>query len=174
TTIHNLRRITRLPEPHFEPISIPELLGETLSLVEPQIQRTDIKVSLDTKAKMPLLYADRERVQTALFNLIQNSLEAMPGGGMIIVSAFPVPDRHAIALSVKDTGFGISPELMERVCEPFFSTHGDEGMRGLGLSIVQDIVKIHGGEIEIKSSPDDGSEIVMYFPLIENSGENAD
>jgi len=174
TTIHNLRRATRLPEPHFEPISIPELFGETLSLVEPQLQRTDIKVSVDTEAKMPLLYADRERVQTALFNLIQNSLEAMPGGGMIIVSAFSVPDRHAIALSVKDTGFGISPELMERICEPFFSTHGDEGLRGLGLSIVQDIVKIHGGEIEIKSSPDDGSEIVMYFPLIENSGEITD
>jgi len=172
TTIQNLRRATRLPEPHFEPISIPELVSETLSLVDPQLQRADIKVSVETEANMPLFYADRERVQTALFNLIQNSLEAMPAGGKVIVSAFSVPPRHAVAISIRDTGFGISPELMGRVCEPFFSTHSDEGMRGLGLSIVQDIVKIHGGEIEIKSQPDDGSEIILYFPLVEAHGEN--
>lgn len=171
-TIQNLRRATRLPEPHFEPISLPELVSETLSLVDPQLQRADIKVSVETEANLPLLYADRERVQTALFNLIQNSLEAMPAGGKVIVSAYSVPPRHAVAISIRDTGFGISPELMERVCEPFFSTHADEGMRGLGLSIVQDIVKIHGGEIEIKSQPDDGSEIILYFPLVEAHGEN--
>ena len=172
TTIQNLRRATRLPEPHFELIAIPELFSETLSLVDPQLQRADIKVSVETEANMPLFYADRERVQTALFNLIQNSLEAMPAGGVVIVSAFSVPQRHAVAISIRDTGFGISPELMERVCEPFFSTHADEGMRGLGLSIVQDIVKIHGGEIEIKSQPDDGSEVILYFPLVEAHGEN--
>jgi signal transduction histidine kinase len=55
---------------------------------------------------------------------------------------------------------------MERVCEPFFSTHKDEGLRGLGLSIAQDIVKIHGGQVEIKSSPDEGSEVILYFPLV--------
>jgi signal transduction histidine kinase len=170
-TIQNLRRATRLPEPHFELISIPELISETLSLVDPQLKRADINVSMKTETNMPLFYADRERVQTALFNLIQNSLEAMPAGGMVIVSAFSVPARHAVAISIRDTGFGISPELMERVCEPFFSTHADEGMRGLGLSIVQDIVKIHGGEIEIKSQPDDGSEIILYFPLVEKYGE---
>ena len=167
TIIQNVRRATRLPEPHFEAISIPELLNETLSLIEPQLQRPDIKVVLDTEASIPLLYADRDRIQTALFNLIQNGLEAMPGGGIITISAFTVPQRQAIAISVQDTGFGIPPEIMERVCEPFFSTHKDEGMRGLGLAIVQDIVKTHGGQIEIKSTPDKGSEITLYFPLVD-------
>ena len=167
TIIHNVRRATRLPEPHFEIISIPELLNETLSLIEPQLQGPDIKVTLDMEANIPPLYADRDRIQTALFNLIQNGLEAMPGGGTITVSAFTVPQRQAIALSVRDTGFGISPEIMEKVCEPFFSTHKDEGMRGLGLAIVQDIVKTHGGQIEIKSTPDAGSEIILYFPLVD-------
>ncbi len=173
TTIQNVRRATRLPEPHFEVISIPELFGDTLSLVEPQLQRANITVSLHTEPNIPLLYADRDRLQTALFNLIQNGLEAMPRGGALALSAYTVPERHALALSVKDSGCGISPTVMERVCEPFFSTHQDEGMRGLGLSIVQDIVKIHGGQVEIKSLPEEGSEIILYFPMVDLSGEQA-
>lgn len=167
TVIQNVRRATRLPEPHFEALSIPDLFSETFSLVEPQLQRADIQVSVSVEANIPRLYADRDRVQTALFNLIQNAQEAMPEGGKITISAYTAPHRHALALSVRDMGYGISPDLMEMVCEPFFSTHKDKGLRGLGLSIVQDIAKIHGGHVEIKSSPDEGSEIILYFPLVD-------
>jgi signal transduction histidine kinase len=73
-----------------------------------------------------------------------------------------------VAITVRDNGPGIPPELLARVCEPFFSTHMDEGLRGLGLAIVQDIVKIHGGKIEMQSSPDEGTQIVLYFPIVEN------
>ena len=69
---------------------------------------------------------------------------------------------------MQDTGKGIPPELMERVCEPFFSTHQEEGgMRGLGLAIVQDIVKMHGGRIAIESHPGEGTTIVLTFPAAE-------
>ena len=174
TVIQNVRRATRLPEPHFEALSIPDLFSETFSLVEHQLQRAHIHVSVSVEENIPPLYADRDRVQTALFNLIQNAQEAMPEGGKITISAYQAPSLHSIALSVRDTGFGISPELMDKVCEPFFSTHKDEGLRGLGLSIVQDIVKIHGGQIEMKSSPDEGSKIILYFPLADAvPGEDA-
>ena len=66
-----------------------------------------------------------------------------------------------------DTGSGIPPELMERICEPFFSTHQEEGMRGLGLAIVQDIVKMHGGRIAIESRSHEGTKIVLTFPAAE-------
>jgi len=171
TTIQNVRRATRLPEPHFEVINIVELLNDTLSLVEPQLQRGNIQVAMQAAEIIPLLYADRDRVQTALFNLIQNAIEAMPGGGQMKVSVFTVPARRVLAISVQDSGTGISPEVLERVYEPFFSTHRDEGIRGLGLSIVQDIVKAHGGQIEIQSRPDVGSEITLYFPLAETPAE---
>jgi signal transduction histidine kinase len=55
---------------------------------------------------------------------------------------------------------------MERICEPFFSTHQEEGMRGLGLAIVQDIVKMHGGRMEIKSAPGKGTKVVLCFPAV--------
>jgi signal transduction histidine kinase len=167
TVIQNVRRATRLPEPHFEATSVSELLNETLTLVEPLMQKSGIQLMVHVDENTPLLYVDRYRVQTALFNLIQNALEAMPDGGNITIAASGVPQNHTIAITVQDNGPGIPPELMQRVCEPFFSTHTDEGLRGLGLAIVQDIVKIHGGRIEIKSNPHEGTQIILYFPVVD-------
>jgi signal transduction histidine kinase len=76
------------------------------------------------------------------------------------------PERQAIALTVSDTGSGIPPEMMERIYEPFFSTHPGEGIRGLGLAIVQDIVKAHAGSIEIESLPGEGTTITLFFPIV--------
>ena len=169
TVIQNVRRATRLPEPHFEAISVPELLNETIPLVEPLIQKSGVHLTVNVDENIPPLHVDRYRVQTALFNLIQNALEAMPDGGCITIAASTAPSKGAIAITIKDNGPGIPPEILQRVCEPFFSTHTDEGLRGLGLAIVQDIVKIHGGQIEIKSSPNEGTQIILYFPVIDTA-----
>jgi two-component system NtrC family sensor kinase len=166
TVIQNVRHATRLPEPHFEVVTVPELLNETLPLVEPLMQKSGIQLIVNVDENIPVLHVDRYRVQTALFNLIQNALEAMSGGGKIIVSASVESQTQTVAIKVQDDGPGIPPEILERVCEPFFSTH-TEGLRGLGLSIVKDIVKIHGGHIEIKTSSDEGTQIILYFPFVE-------
>ncbi len=169
TVIQNVRHATRLPEPHFEAVTVYDLLNETIPLVEPLMQRSGAELDVNVGENIPILHVDRYRVQTALFNLIQNALEAMSGGGKITVTASAPPDNSTVAITVQDNGPGIPPELLERVCEPFFSTHTDEGLRGLGLAIVQDIVKVHGGQIEIKSSPHEGTQVVLYFPVIETS-----
>jgi two-component system NtrC family sensor kinase len=167
TVIQNVRRATRPPEPHFEAVEVPELLNETLTLVDPLMRKAGIELTVHLDEKIPRINADRYRIQTALFNLIQNAMESMPEGGLITVFAQADRERREVSLTVKDTGKGIPPELMERVCEPFFSTHQEEGMRGLGLAIVQDIVKIHGGRIAIESPPGDGTRIVLTFPAAE-------
>ena len=115
------------------------------------MRKAGIGLQVHLDEKIPQINADRYRVQTALFNLIQNAMEAMPEGGTDHGIRQSDPERREVALTVHDTGIGIPPELMERICEPFFSTHQEEGLRGLGLAIVQDIVKIHGGHIGIES-----------------------
>jgi len=167
--ITNIRRATRPPEPHFEALSVQDLFGETSALVEPLIQKTGVSLTVKIEEGMPSLYVDRYRTQTALFNLIQNALEVMPGGGHIHLSACSVPERNAAALSVRDEGPGIPPELREKVFEPFFSTHAEEGLRGLGLAIVQDIVRMHGGELELQSRPGEGTQVILYFPVVEKA-----
>jgi len=166
TVMQNVRRATRLPEPHIEGANVSDLLNETLSLVEPLMQQAGVDIDMQVETDIGRIYVDRHRVQTALLNLIQNAVEAMPEGGRIVLSAYTAPEKHAIAISVQDTGDGISPELLARVCEPFFSTHADEGLRGMGLAIVQDIIKAHGGHFDIDSTPHEGTTITLYFKIV--------
>jgi signal transduction histidine kinase len=162
--IQNVRRATRLPDPHFEILTIQKILNETLPLVEPLMQKSDVILSVNMDTGIAPLYVDRYRIQTALFNIIQNSLEAMQQGGKITVQAQDMPQERMVAITITDTGLGMHQEMLDKACEPFYSSHKEEGMRGLGLAIVRDIVKAHGGKMEIKSSPGKGTAIILYLP----------
>ena len=167
--IQNVRKATRLPEPHFEVLTVQQVFSETLPLVEPFIQKSKVKLSVNLEAGIKSLYVDRYRIQTALMNIIQNALEAMPQAGEIIISAQNILPDHQVVIKIEDTGTGMSPDTMEKACEPFFSTKQFEGMRGLGLAIVRDIVKTHGGRMEINSSPDKGTSIILYLQAFRES-----
>ncbi len=166
--IQNVRRATRLPKPHFEILTIQQILSETLPLVEPLMQKANVTMDVNIDASIPPLYLDRYRIQTALFNIIQNALEAMPAGGTIIVLAQAVPVQRLVSIKISDTGHGMSREMLDKACEPFYSSHKDDGMRGLGLAIVRDIVKAHGGKMEIESTQEEGTSILLYFPAADD------
>ncbi|KUG21810.1 hypothetical protein ASZ90_008430 [hydrocarbon metagenome] len=163
--IQNVRKATRLPEPHFEVLTVQQILSETLPLVEPFMQKNKVKMKVNINEKVKPLYVDRFRIQTALMNLIQNALEAMPEGGEINISAENLSSKNFESIIISDTGVGMAPDMVEKVCEPFFSTRQDEGMRGLGLAIVRDIIKVHGGTMEIKSVQGQGTSIILNLPI---------
>lgn len=165
--IQNVRRATRLPEPHFETVPVQDLLNETLPLIDPLVQKSGVQLLVKADPLIHPLFGDRFRMQTALLNLIQNAVEAMPGGGTIVISASAVPVCASVSISVSDNGPGIPAQLMDKIFEPFFSTHSEDGLRGLGLAIVHDIVKGHGGQVEIQSGPDSGTKVTLYFPLVD-------
>jgi len=164
--IQNVRRATRLPEPHFELLTLEDIFSETLPLIEPLMAKNLVNIDVRLDAKDQPFYADRHRLQTAILNIIQNSLDAMPGGGDIRIAAGPAEKRF-MKISISDTGRGIDPDVLNRVCEPFFSSHQEEGMRGLGLAIVQDIVKAHGGRLDIESRAQLGTTVHIYLRLPE-------
>jgi signal transduction histidine kinase len=170
SVIQNVRRATRPPEPHFEALSVQDLFNETLPLAEPLMQQSGIVLHVQEDPGLPQIYADRYRLQTALFNLLQNAAEAMPAGGEVTVSTFAEATENTVAIRVRDNGPGIEEKIMSKICEPFFSTHTEEGMRGLGLAIVQDIMKIHSGRIDIRSRPGEGAEVTLFFPMITTPG----
>jgi len=163
--IQNVRKATRLPDPHFEVLTLQNILSETLPLVEPLTRQSNVVVSTHIDTAIQSLYVDRYRIQTALLNIIQNSLEAMPQGGKINISAEGVEQNRIVAITIQDTGAGIPPDMIDKACEPFFSTRKNEGLRGLGLAIVRDIIKTHGGKMEIKSPPGKGTAVILYLPV---------
>jgi two-component system NtrC family sensor kinase len=162
--IQNVRYATRLPEPHFEILTIGHILSETLPLVDALMQKAKVTINVNVDDNIPPLYLDRYRIQTVFFNIIQNALEAMPAGGRIVFSAEAVPAQRLVSVKVSDTGHGMSREMLDKACEPFYSSHKDDGMRGLGLAIVRDIVKAHGGKMEIESTEEEGTSILLLLP----------
>jgi signal transduction histidine kinase len=96
-------------------------------------------------------------------NLVGNAIDAMPAGGTLSVDVRRVEDVGRF--SVRDSGVGMTPEVVKRIFEPFFSTKGEKG-NGLGLSIVEGIVRRHGGQISVNSAPGSGSEFRVELPAI--------
>ena len=114
--------------------------------------------------------ADLTQLEQVIINLAVNACDAMPHGGKLFfatrdVSAPPgMPDGPYVLLAVRDTGTGMSPEIMQRIFEPFYTTK-DTGT-GLGLSTVYGIVKQHGGEIVVRSEPTAGTTFEIYLPRL--------
>jgi signal transduction histidine kinase len=113
-----------------------------------------------------------------LMNLALNARDAMPGGGRLVLSTRnvtlapgtrpPVPEippGDYVRLVVKDSGTGMSPEVLEHVFEPFFTTKPQGAGTGLGLSTVYGIVKQGGAWLGVQSTPGEGSEFRIWFPL---------
>ena len=164
--IRNVRRATRLPGPHFESIKASDLLDDIRLLLEPLIQQADVRISVDVSDDLPDLYIDRYRMQSALFNLVQNAMEAVGRAGEIRLSACRETGQNGVAISVCDNGPGIPSDIRERIFEPFISGRpSGNGLCGLGLAIVKDIVSIHGGDIRIESRHDgSGTRFTLLLP----------
>jgi len=106
-------------------------------------------------------WGDRTLLRQALTNLVSNAQQAMPGGGQVTLGARRGED--GIELSVSDEGVGIPEELQSRVFDLHFTTKDDGS--GIGLAVVQQIVRLHGGRIRLRSSPGQGTQVTLLLPV---------
>ncbi|HEX2188888.1 MAG TPA: ATP-binding protein [Longimicrobiaceae bacterium] len=157
--VEGLLSFARPPVSLPEPVELPELLGQSVGLVAARARGQRVSVALDVPPVLSL-HADPNQLKQVLLNVFLNALQAMPDGGELRVSA--APRGRAVELRVADTGPGIAPEHLDRVFDPFFTTR-PEGT-GLGLSICYGIVERHGGEMEVRSEPGSGTEVVVRLP----------
>ncbi|MBN1993613.1 MAG: response regulator [Anaerolineae bacterium] len=144
-----------------------QLLRETLILVSKQLQRQQIETALALGSDLPPLLVVPDQIKQVFLNLILNAIDAMPDGGRLSLTTRHLPADNLAAATLADTGRGISPEILNRIYEPFFSTK--EAGTGLGLSISYSIVEAHGGRIEVESKPGAGSTFTVYLPVKDNA-----
>lgn len=115
---------------------------------------------------LPPLFADKTRVMQIMINLLTNSIKYTPQGGNVTVSALAEPE--SLRLSVTDTGIGIPQQHLDRVTEPFYQVEPDvshsHGGTGLGLALVREMVILHGGRLEIRSQPGQGTTVTVILP----------
>jgi len=165
--VHRLDRIitqflraVRPSLPDRKPVEMTRMLDETLELMKHDISNRRILVERTTAKHVPPVPADETQVKQAFFNIIKNALQAMESEGILKITT-EVTSRF-VSVCFEDNGPGISSENLGTIYEPYRTTK-EEGS-GLGLMIVQRILRDHGGEIEISSTPDRGTAFTLHFP----------
>jgi len=150
----------RPSSPVLERVNVNEVIEGVISLVGYQMKENDIVLRMNLSPKAEIM-ADRDHLRQLFLNLILNAIQAMPQGGELRIET-RLSDGMLIT-RIKDTGMGIPKPVMDRIFEPFFTTK-EEGI-GLGLSIVDRIVKEHNGKIEVESAPGEGTEFRVYLQI---------
>jgi two-component system sensor histidine kinase PilS (NtrC family) len=153
---------TRVPAAPDSPVDLRELIGEAVTLLRnsPEVGH-EHSVEFEADEGPHNCLADRDKIAQVFWNLARNALEAMPGGGRLVVRLASRGDE--VVLSVRDEGCGLAREEQRRIFEPFRS--GTSMGTGLGLAIVYRIVREHRGDIIVRSVPARGTEFEIHLPL---------
>jgi len=161
TILKQFLQAIRPTQPERDPLQLHDLLRETLTLLEPELEERHVKVGLDLAENTPLLQLDGNQIKQALYNLLKNAFQALPASGGQIDILTRITD-YEVTLTIRDHGSGISPEVMGSIFEPYNSTK--KSGTGLGLLIVRRIVREHGGEIELDSKAGEGTTVTISIP----------
>ena len=161
--INQFLRAIRPTKPDLQRAAINEIVTESLALLEREVENRDILVELELAPDLPRCLVDRAQMKQVFYNLIRNALQAMRADGILRLRT-EAGESH-VAISVMDTGQGISPEQIGRIFEPYYTTKS-EGT-GLGLMIVQRIVREHGGTIDVESNAGRGTTVRIKLPIYE-------
>ncbi|MCS7063592.1 MAG: ATP-binding protein [Methylacidiphilales bacterium] len=137
------------------------VLREALEFMKHEIENRDVILEEEYASNIPPLLLDAEQLKQALYNLVKNSLQAMPAGGILRICT-RLTERH-VEILIQDNGAGIAPENLPRLFEPYFTTK--ESGSGLGLLIVKRIVNEHHGELQIESRLGSGTTVKILLPL---------
>ena len=173
-----VRRLLNFSSPassELAPVRPDTLVRRSLNVIRRNL-RENISVITSHNHADWMVLADREQIVDLLLNLIQNSIEAMPGGGTLTISTASsrVPhamsttrqneDRDFVRIDVADTGAGIPPDVIPHIFEPFYTTKSGDDAVGLGLASVYGILAQHGGGITVESSVGQGTTFSVFLP----------
>jgi len=157
----NLFQYTREVKLRPEPLDPVRLIKHLIDLVRSDIDQFNIKLTLKTDPELPQVRADRRQIQTALLQIINNSIEALDEGGELSITIAEKDDY--LIFSILDSGIGFRPSHRKKLAEPFFSTkvYGT----GLGLSLAQKAIKLHNGHLVIDRLDSGSTLVTVTLPI---------
>jgi two-component system, NtrC family, sensor kinase len=159
--VASLRSFARVDGPESEPFDLNQCVRDTLKVAGHELKyKAHVFQSL---GEIPLLDGKPGEINQVILNLLVNAAQAITAFGEIRISTQCLGDE--VCLSVADNGPGILPEHLEQVFTPFFTTKPASQGTGLGLSISRDIIRTHGGRVEVSSTLSEGSEFRVFLPL---------
>ena len=143
-------------------VAVKKCLREAVKLLERGLNTRGISVQMEIEDGLPTIEANPNRLQQVFFNIITNSRDAMPHGGVLRIKAYK--HKNIVRISLHDTGVGIEKKDLKRVMAPFFTTKKDG--TGLGLSICRSILWESNGRMRVESEPGKGTTVFVDFPIL--------
>ncbi|MFT5701783.1 MAG: signal transduction histidine kinase [Desulforhopalus sp.] len=164
--VQNFLEFARPPKLKLQLCNLAELIQSVSILVEYRLKEYDAELVYEPGTDLPKVYVDSDRIKEALVNLVTNSCEAMEGGGRVYIAESREHDKKlgdVAVITVRDTGPGVPESIRYKITSPFFTTK-EEGS-GLGLSIVNRIMKEHNGRLIVEASIDQGVAFILKIPI---------
>jgi hypothetical protein len=166
--VNSLLNFSRTSTTLFGDVDLNKVVRETMSLLEHQILKVGVEVKLDLAGGLPPVHGNAGKLQQVFLNLFLNARDAMDGGGVLSVRTWA--EESGARVDVSDTGHGISPEHIQRIYDPFFTTKGSRKGTGMGLAVTYGIVQEHKGSIEV-SSRQGGTRFHLRLPWSRTVGQ---
>jgi two-component system phosphate regulon sensor histidine kinase PhoR len=146
---------------------VDRLLHEAMDKVRPQMAKKHITLHASLPEKLPKLKLDKDKIAATLVNLLGNAAKYTPEGGQVHFKVQAKQD--VLQIDVEDTGFGISAEELPKVFDKFFRSSDPRVQKetgsGLGLSLVQEVIRLHGGKLGVQSELNKGTKFTVTLPL---------
>jgi signal transduction histidine kinase len=171
--VDNLLTLTRLESPNFTldraPLNLGALLEDAILQLSDLAEKRQLALSLNLPPGLPRLEADRARLKQVVLNLLDNALKYTPPGGNISVSVQVEAGQHQILCAVQDSGEGIPPDDLPHIFDKLYRARRAHGRpvegSGLGLTIAQQIIRAHGGDLTVQSEFGTGSIFTFSLPM---------
>jgi signal transduction histidine kinase len=160
--IRGLLDFARQSPPLLRPVTVGRAIDKAMSLAGHQAKMKRIEVVREETPALPLVVADFNQLVQVLINLVVNGIDAMPEGCRMTIGTSG--ENGWVRISVRDAGCGITPENMEKLFTPFFTTKEEVKGVGLGLAVSYGIIERHGGRIEVQSEVGKGSTFTIVLP----------
>ena len=160
-TLDDFLRFAGRLELHPVPTPINRMVQEMVDFFQPQAYAAGVRLHASLSAENPLCRLDCNLFKQALLNLLLNALQAMPGGGDLIIRTHV--DSASVFVDISDTGVGISPQVMPHLFEAYFTTK--KGGTGLGLATTRRIIEEHQGHVHVTSEPGRGTNFRLELPM---------
>lgn len=164
-------------QPEYEPGNVNALLLEVMDEMRAHAEQHDVELRDETDAAVPDAMLDKYRLHDAVLNLVGNAIDAHgdhPQGAYVALRSHYNERARSIRVDVEDNGPGMTPDVLEKIFNPFFSTKGSKGT-GLGLAVAQKVAEESGGTLEATSTPGQGTCFSLRLPLrpVESAGSEA-
>jgi signal transduction histidine kinase len=173
-TIQELLDFSRLSRAPAAPVRLDAVVGNVVELLAFEARTRKVSVRVDVSPGLAPLAANADQLKQVLVNLTLNAMHACAKGGHVLIQARPEPDGGRAAIDIVDDGSGIPDELRHRVFDPFFTTKKRGKGTGLGLTVAAQIIRSHGGEIDLESAVGQGTRVHVWWPLATGGAEELD